>query len=125
MLKLLDHCIDHFFFLVPPLDMRILLQPGPKLRCFVEQVSCGPNLLLHIQQLHCFFPLPFLFDCWWSGWYELFLEILNLLLIFLDCLHNLINLFLYYKFIPYVVFGSFSKIPPTPHSISSLHSLSS
>jgi hypothetical protein len=50
LLELLDRCIDPFLFLVPPLDLWILLQPCPKLCCFIKQVSCCDNLLLYLLQ---------------------------------------------------------------------------
>jgi hypothetical protein len=68
--------------------------------CFIEQVSGCADLLLYLLQLCCCFLLPFLLHCWWRGWYEMLSEILNLLLVLLDCLHNLINIFRYCKFIP-------------------------
>ena len=50
-LELLDNCIDPFLFLVPSLDLRILLQPSPKLCFFIEQVCGCADLLLYLLQL--------------------------------------------------------------------------
>jgi hypothetical protein len=74
-------------------DFLILLQPGPELRCFIEQVSCCANLLLYLLQLRCCFLLPLLLHCWWSSWCELFSKILDILLVLINCLRNPINIF--------------------------------
>jgi hypothetical protein len=100
LLEFLDRCIDPFCFHSPFVDLLILLQPSPKLRCFIEQVNGCADLLLYLLQLRCCFLFPFLLHYWWHGWYELLPEILNLLLVLFDCLRNLINLFHYCKFIP-------------------------
>jgi hypothetical protein len=98
--EFLDHCIDPFLFLVPALDLWVLFQPCPNLHYFIEQFSCCANLLFHLLQLRCFFMLPFLPHCWWSGWCELFMDILDCLLILINCLHNLVNVSCYWEFIP-------------------------
>jgi hypothetical protein len=97
--EFLDRCIDPFLFLVPTLDLWILLQPCPNFHCFIEQFNYCTNLLFYLLQLCCFFLLPFLLHCWWSGWCELFSNILDILLIFLDSLLNMIDLFFYWEFI--------------------------
>jgi hypothetical protein len=99
LLELLDHCVDPFFLLVPLLDLLILLQSSPKLHCFIEQVSCCTDLLLYLLHLHYFFLIPLLLGCWWSGWCELFSDILYLLLILINCLHNPVNLLCCFEFI--------------------------
>jgi hypothetical protein len=37
LLEFMDGCVDPFFFHVPFMDLMILLQPGPKLRCFIKK----------------------------------------------------------------------------------------
>jgi hypothetical protein len=99
LLELLDHDIDPFLFLVPPLDLWILFQPCPKLRCFIKKFSYCANLVLDLLQLHFCFMLPLLPDYWWSGWCELFSYILDLLLILINFLCNMINHFCFCDFL--------------------------
>jgi hypothetical protein len=93
--EFLDHCIDPFLFLVPVLDLWVLLQPSPKLCYFNKQFSCCANLLFHLLQLYCCFLLPLLLHCRWSRWCELFVEILDLLSILINFLCNIVNISYY------------------------------
>jgi hypothetical protein len=59
---------------------------------FIEQVDSCIDLSLHLLYLCYCFILPFLLHLWGSGRDELFPEVLDLLPVLIDCLHNLINL---------------------------------
>jgi hypothetical protein len=122
----LDHCIDPLLFLVLVLDLWIFFHSCPKLYCFLEQFSCHANMFLYIMQLCCSFLLPFLLHCWWSCWYNLLQEILDLLMISINFLRNLVDLFCGWgSSFPWEVLGSFPKMNSTMRSSSFLHSFSS
>jgi hypothetical protein len=98
LLEVLDSCVYPFFFLVPLLDLLILFQLRPELCFFHEQVGHYVDLSLYLLYLHCYLLLPLLLHLWWSGRCERLLEVLDLIFILIDCLHNMINILCHREF---------------------------
>jgi hypothetical protein len=92
LIEVLHNCFYPLLFLVPLLDLLILLQLRPPLCLFIEQVGSYADLSLHILYMCCCFLLPLLLHLRGSGRSELFLNVLDILPILIDCLDNLINL---------------------------------
>jgi hypothetical protein len=98
LLEGLDSCAYPFSFQVPLLDLLILLHLRPDFCFFLEQVGRRVDLSLYLLYLRCFLLLPLFLHLQWSGRCEILLEVLDILLILIDCLHNLINLLCYREF---------------------------
>jgi len=56
------------------------------------------ELFLYLLYMCCFLLLYLLLNLWWSGRCELHLELLDLLLVLIDFLHNMINLLCHHEF---------------------------
>jgi hypothetical protein len=98
LLEVLDSCTYHFSFMVPLLNLLILFQLCLELCYFFEQFSGHVDLSLYLLYLCCFLLLPLLPHLWWSGRHEILPEVLNLMFVLIDCLHNLINLLCHHEF---------------------------
>jgi hypothetical protein len=98
LIEVLDSCTYPFSFPIPLLDLLILFHIFPEMRFFLEQVIRCMELLFYLLYFLCCFLFPSLLHYWWSGRCEMLSNILDLLLVLIDCLHNLINFIFRRKF---------------------------